>query len=64
MIFEAGRPIFSAASADSTAEATMARRVTSAADSGAACLWFSSIMAVSSRWSSEPQLTPMRTGLS
>ena len=42
----------------------MARRVTSAAESGSGCLWFSSIMRVRSGWSSEPQLTPMRTGLS
>ena len=55
---------FSAASADSIAEATIASRVTSAADTGAGDDALSSIMRVSSAWSSEPQLTPMLTGLS
>ena len=40
----------------------MASIITSRAGSGSACLLFSSIMRVSSDWSSEPQFTPMRTG--
>ena len=40
----------------------MASIMTSRASSGSASLEFSSIMRVSSAWSSEPQLTPMRTG--
>ncbi len=42
----------------------IARRVTSTAESGWADWAFLSIMRVNSDWSSEPQLTPMRTGLS
>ncbi len=37
--------------------------VTSRASLGSSSLEFSSIRRVSSDWSSEPQLTPMRTGL-
>ena len=40
----------------------MASIVTSRASFGSASLEFSSIMRVSSAWSSEPQFTPMRTG--
>ena len=40
----------------------MASIITSRAGSGSAFLLFSSIMRVSSDWSSEPQFTPMRTG--
>ncbi len=42
----------------------IARRVTSAAESGFSAAAFLSIMRVSSDWSSEPQLTPILTGLS
>ena len=40
----------------------MASIITSRAGSGSAFLLFSSIIRVSSAWSSEPQFTPMRTG--
>ncbi len=43
---------------------TMARSVTVRASSGSASRLFSSIMRVSSAPSSDPQLTPMRTGRS
>ena len=42
----------------------MASMVTSRASLGSSSFEFSSIKRVSSAWSSEPQLTPMRTGLS
>jgi hypothetical protein len=64
MILSRGRPISSASSAESSADCTIASRVTSWAVSGEPLAWFSSISRVSSSWSSEPQLTPMRTGLS
>src|SRR5687768_4051742 len=50
-------------SALSSAETTSASRITSSASSGFARAWFSSIMRASSSGSSEPQFTPMRTGL-
>ncbi len=53
----------SAASADSSADCTIASRITCTAVSGEPASGFSSISRVSSSWSSEPQLTPMRTSL-
>jgi hypothetical protein len=47
----------------SRADWMIASRVTSRALIGEPA-WFSSISRVSSTWSSDPQLTPMRTGLS
>ena len=58
-----GRPISSARAADSIADCTMASCMTARASSGSGDFEFSSISSVSSSWSSEPQLTPMRTGL-
>src|ERR1700683_2309220 len=62
IIWSFGRPISSARSADSIADWIMASRVTSRASTGWFDLAFSSIRCVSSSWSSEPQLAPMRTG--
>ncbi len=59
-----GRPISSAISAESSADWQIASRITCWAVSGEPLSWFSSISRVRSSWSSEPQLTPMRTGLS
>jgi len=56
------KPWCSAAFAESSALTTMASIMTSRAGSGADRRLFSSIIFVSSDWSSEPQLTPMRTG--
>ena len=53
-----------ARAADSSADCTMASRVTARASRGLGEAVFSSISLVSSSWSSEPQLAPMRTGLS
>ncbi len=64
MIFERGRPISSARCAESSADCTIASRVTARASIGLGEREFSSIRCVSSSWSSEPQLAPMRTGLS
>ena len=49
--------------ADSSADWMIASRCTAAADTGVGETAFSSISLVSSSSSSEPQLTPMRTGL-
>ena len=57
------RPISSARAADSSAERTIASRITARASIGAALAAFSSISEVSNSWSSEPQLAPMRTAL-
>ena len=59
-----GRPSDSASCALSMADVTSASRITSCADHGAAAREFSSIRRASKAWSSDPQLTPMRTGLS
>ena len=56
-------PISSARSAESSADCTIASRVTARASIGLGERAFSSIRCVSSSWSSEPQLAPMRTGL-
>jgi len=45
------------------AERTSASRSTALATHGCARCAFSSIIRASSSWSSEPQLTPIRTGL-
>ena len=63
MIFSRGSPISSARCADSSADCTIASRVTARASIGFGDLMFSSISVVSSSWSSEPQFAPMRTGL-
>ncbi len=58
-----GRPIASARAALSRADWTIASRVTSRAETGDGEAALSSIRRVNSAWSSEPQLTPIRTGL-
>ncbi len=60
----AGRPISTARSAESTAERIRASRSTRPASHGSARVAFSSISCLASAWSSEPQLAPIRTGLS
>ena len=57
------RPVSSASSAERIADSIIASIITSRASRGAASLAFASIRSVSSCWSREPQLTPMRTGL-
>ena len=64
MIRSGASPSSSARAADSSADCTIASCITARASFGAAERAFSSISRVSSSWSSEPQLTPMRTGLS
>ena len=58
-----GRPISSARLAESRADCSIASRVTAPMSAGWASLAFSSMRWVSSSWSSEPQLAPMRTVL-
>ena len=58
------RPISSARAADSSADWTIASCVTARAGSGRGADALASISVVSSSWSSEPQLAPMRTHLS
>ncbi len=58
-----GRPISSARLAERSADCTIASRVTLRASIGFGFFAFASIRRVSSSWSSEPQLAPMRTGL-
>jgi len=60
----AGRPISTARWAESRAERISASRSTAVASHGVARRAFSSISCAASDWSSEPQLAPMRTGLS
>jgi len=62
MIWSRRSPYCSARFAESSALTTIASMVTSRASSGSASREFSSIMRVSSAWSSDPQFTPMRTG--
>ena len=57
------RPISSARAAESSADCTIASRVTARVSSGAGRRAFSSMSRVRSSWSSEPQLAPMRTAL-
>src|SRR5688500_13112685 len=59
----AGRPMSRAYCALASAERIRASRITSSASSGFARAWFSSIMRARCSGSSEPQFTPMRTGL-
>ena len=61
-MWSAGSPSSSAASAEVRALCTMASRSTSSAVAGSSRRPFSSIRASSSSGSSEPALTPMRTG--
>ena len=58
------RPVCSASSAERSADWSIASIITSRESRGAGSAAFSSISWVSSAWSSEPQLTPMRTGTS
>ena len=58
-----GSPISSARLAESSADCSIASRVTAPVSLGSAEAAFSSIRLVSSSWSSEPQLAPMRTVL-
>jgi hypothetical protein len=58
-----GRPSSSARRALSSADTTIASRITSLASSGCGWREFSSIRRVSRSWSRLPQFTPMRTGL-
>ena len=58
------RPVASASSAERRADCSIASIVTSRASSGSGRRAFSSIRVVRRSWSSEPQFTPMRTGLS
>src|SRR6201992_4115868 len=57
-----GMPSSCARAADSKADCTIASRVTARASRGLGKAIFSSISLVSSSWSSEPQLAPMRAG--
>ena len=56
-------PVASASSAERIADWSIASIITSRASRGSASAAFSSISSVRTAWSSEPQLTPMRTGL-
>ena len=64
MISSLRMPYLTARSAERNALCTMASMVTSRASLGSSSFEFSSIRRVSSAWSSDPQFTPMRTGLS
>jgi hypothetical protein len=55
--------MLSACAAESSAERISASRATREASHGSVRDAFSSISIASMLWSSEPQLTPMRTGL-
>ncbi len=57
------RPVSSASSAERIADSIIASIITSRASRGSAVAAFSFISSVRSCWSSEPQLTPIRTGL-
>ena len=57
-------PVASASSAERIADWSIASIMTSRASRGSARLAFSFINSVRMAWSSEPQLTPIRTGLS
>ncbi len=62
MIWSGRSPCRSASFAELSALTTIASMVTSRASFGSGRREFSSIMRVSSAWSSDPQFTPMRTG--
>ena len=57
-------PVSSASSAERRADWTIASIITSRESAGTGSAALASMSVVSSAWSSEPQLTPMRTGLS
>ena len=57
-------PVASASSAERIADSSIASIITSRASRGAADTALASISSVRIAWSSEPQLTPMRTGTS
>ena len=57
-------PVASASSAERSADWSIASIITSRASRGSASAALASISSVRIAWSSEPQLTPMRTGLS
>ena len=59
-----GKPVSTARWAESSAERINASRSTRPASQGSARCAFSSIKVAASDWSSDPQLAPMRTGLS
>ena len=56
-------PVSSASAAERSADSSMASIITSRESRGSASAALASISSVSSCWSSEPQFTPMRTGL-
>ena len=64
MILSLPSPSSTARSAESRPDCTIASCITSRTSSGSGALAFLSIRSVSMAWSSEPQLTPMRTGRS
>ena len=57
-------PVSSASSAERIADSIIASIITSRASRGSASAALAFISSVRSSWSSEPQLTPIRTGLS
>ena len=57
------RPASSASRAERSADSIIASIITSRLSFGSADAALASIISVSSCWSSEPQFTPMRTGL-
>ena len=57
-------PVASASSAERSADSSIASIITSRASRGSAAAALASISSVRMAWSSEPQLTPIRTGLS
>jgi hypothetical protein len=62
MIRSCPRPVSSASRAERSADSIIASIITSRLSIGSGSSAFASIISVSSCWSSEPQLTPMRTG--
>ena len=57
-------PVSSASSAERIADSIIASIITSRLSRGSASVALASMRSVRSAWSSEPQLTPIRTGLS
>ena len=64
MILVVREPDFFRERAERSALSSIASMYTSFASRGSALFALASIMSVSRSWSSEPQFTPMRTGLS
>ena len=58
------RPVSSASLAERSADSIIASIITSRLSCGSGEAAFASIISVSSCWSSDPQLTPIRTGTS